>query len=461
MFVNLKTTRWAATFAALAIVTGSAKADLVLEDEINITSAQQAASQESARSSEREATRDILRTSEKQRATAAAEAPPEPVQTAPLQPQTVVQQQPMQIMQPMQMMQPMPVAQPAAVAVEVQNLSKSELLRRERVREELRNEDTLQERLEQLRLRDEQRRTEQLIGATPVSPSIGGGAVLMEQSVISPITERPGDRSDSLARTQASALSAPGAYSAPITSVSAGAPREEYGSEPSLVTISPRGGISNMRDTLSYTVNSRYSAGLGLGVEVSRNLSFEMGYTFTEFGVAPAYNSPLVQQVVAYQTGGMQSIQPFETMAMKQNVVDAGMKLHFLGRDAKLRPFLGGGAGYAKSFINLDQRVLNGAQQYFGYNIPSQDYRLSQVLGYLSTGFDLQLSKAISVGALVKYSSVLSARENQQLNQAAFLANNSYGYGAYNAENAQNVQFGGSVSRSSFYSITGGVTFSF
>ena len=57
---------------------------------------------------------------------------------------------------------------PAASTPEVQNLSKTELMRRERVRVELRNEDVLQERLEQLRLRDEKHRTDELIAGKPL-----------------------------------------------------------------------------------------------------------------------------------------------------------------------------------------------------------------------------------------------------------------------------------------------------
>ena len=44
-------------------------------------------------------------------------------------------------------------------------------MRRERTREELKNEDILQERLEELRLRDEKRRTDQLLGTTSQDPN--------------------------------------------------------------------------------------------------------------------------------------------------------------------------------------------------------------------------------------------------------------------------------------------------
>src|SRR4051812_40446870 len=52
----------------------------------------------------------------------------------------------------------------AAVQPEVQSQSRTELMRRERTRTELKNEDILQERLEELRLRDEKRRGQQLLG---------------------------------------------------------------------------------------------------------------------------------------------------------------------------------------------------------------------------------------------------------------------------------------------------------
>jgi hypothetical protein len=77
----------------------------------------------------------------------------------------------------------------------------------------------------------------------------------------------------------------------------------------------------------------------------------------------------------------------------------------------------------------------------------------------------------VSIGAQFKYYTVLSARENQSLNQAALAgyAPSGIGYGypvipAYGAvygADADKQVLGGSLARSSFYSITAGVSFAF
>jgi hypothetical protein len=97
----------------------------------------------------------------------------------------------------------------------------------------------------------------------------------------------------------------------------------------------------------------------------------------------------------------------------------------------------------------------------------AQDYEVSSFLGTLGTGFDVRLSKSVSVTAGFKFYKVLSARENTNLPN--------YGYGSYglvpggyypyagvtNGYDADKQYTGGSLARSSFYTITGGVTFSF
>lgn len=142
---------------------------------------------------------------------------------------------------------------------------------------------------------------------------------------------------------------------------------------------------------------------------------------------------------------------------MKQNVVDAALKLHLLGPDARLRPFIGGGAAWSKSYINYDQRIIDGLYQ-SGLNNLARDYEVYSILGSLSTGLDIRITKSISVGAQFEYYSVFTSRENQSLNNAAF-----YGYYGYSAAyaDADKQVLGGSLARSSFYTVTGGLNFTF
>ncbi len=335
--------------------------------------------------------------------------------------------------------------------VEVQNMSKSELLRRERLRAELKNEDILQERLEELRLRDEKRRTDEVLGHAP-QPELALAAPMKEEIVAAPVTDRPGQPTVAPAGVMASPVS---------DQVAVSRASAESSTEDKLVfSVMPRGGLSGMVNTNGLDVQGRYSAGLGIALGVSDNLTFEIGYAFSEYGVSLPWSNPYAQNFMA--TSGIYN-PSFPTLAMKQNVFDAGLRIYLLGPDSRLRPFIGAGAGYAKSFLNSDSRLQDLSGQ-FGYRNP--DYDVSSFLGILSAGLDVRLTKNISVGALFKYSAVLTARENQGLPYGYF-TNGLYspvGYGLnyMNPMVERDKQVAGtSLSRSGFYTIMGGVNFSF
>lgn len=346
-------------------------------------------------------------------------------------------------------------------------LSKMELLRRARVREELKNEDLLQGRLEELRLRDEQRRTEQLVGVlmagegapsgSAVTASTGSTAsVMKEEFVVPPVTERPGQTGESLPEiSQPQEASEQVALSSDLSTPEKG---------PALgvsLSVMPRAGISSMAGSYSFDIHSKYTAGVSIGVGVSDSMALEVGYAYTDFGVSLASTSPWVQNY-AYTHGYFN--RDFESYAMKQNVVDGGMKFQLLGPTAKVRPFVGGGAAYSKSFVNYDHRILesyDGSSSYSGGSEWASDYEISSFLGYLSTGMDIRLSPGISVGAVFKYYAVLSARES-----GAALASPAGGYQPYYGSYGTSPEFeklmvGSTLARASFYSILAGASFSF
>ena len=159
-----------------------------------------------------------------------------------------------------------------------------------------------------------------------------------------------------------------------------------------------------------------------------------------------------------------------DTLNMNQNVFEAGVKLSLLGPDSKVRPFIGGGGAYAKSYLNYTQQyqqMFNGGSLYSPYGLgmgnTSSDYELSQYLGYLDAGVDIKLSKTISIGASFKYYTVLSSSENGQLAYGGFYG---YGYGPYYGANSpllnqDKTMAGASLSASAFYTIAGDVSFVF
>lgn len=355
---------------------------------------------------------------------------------------------------------------------EVQRLSKSELLRRERMRAEMRNEDILQERLEELRLRDEKRRTEELLSRSAASSVAAvSPSQTLQEVVVAPVTEG-GPSSVAVASVSTgtgipnTASLSPSVVRAEHSSSSNGFTNEE---EEIRISLFPRTGLSEMTENSFYNVNGRYTVGLGVEVGVNDHVSFELGYAFSEYGVALSSANPWVSQYQSWN--GSYNPNSFESLALKQNIVDAGLKLHLLGSASRLRPFIGGGAAYSKSFINYDGRIVDYLYQ-VGLSNMARDYEVNSFLGYLSTGFDIQLSRSVSVGTAFKYYRVLTARENQGLNAMAFT-----GYPGYpgmvpqylhlqSQPPQQPVDFekatvGGSLARSSFFSITAGVSFEF
>jgi hypothetical protein len=241
---------------------------------------------------------------------------------------------------------------------------------------------------------------------------------------------------------------------APIAAdVSSSAVITEAGSneEKLSVMVSPRGGLASMSSVAGYTVQSRYSAGVELGVAASDHVSFGVGYSFSEYGVLINSSNPWVYNLQWY-TGTQEAI------AMKQNVIDATLKLHLLGPESRVRPYLGGGAAWSKSFINYDQRIIDGLYQ-SGLRDLARDYEAYSILGSVSTGLDIRITKSISVGAQFKYYTVVTSRETQSLNNAA-LSGYSYGYPAGYYDGDKQV-LGGSLARQAFYTVTGGLSFTF
>jgi len=400
-----------------------------------------------------------------------------------LQPQSAVMQAPQMAPAPVQVMQvpqqvqqpqyfaPQPAAYSAAVnpgeATEDSTMiSKSELVRRERMRTELRNEDVLQERLEELRLRDERRRSDELVSGQPITanPTVASAFGIQQQV---PTTERIGQMAQTapvmvqggqVAAVNPMPVSDAYGSSGIMTSSASAADYSER--EITIIYMQPRFGLTSFNDVTYYDIRSKYSAGLGLGLSVSDNLSFEVGYTYSEFGVAMNSTNPFaIGAQLQANTRGYTGL--FESVAMKQNIVDTGLKIHFLGPSAKLRPFIGGGGAYSRSFINFNQSVMAMMER---SGLPSPDYDMTQFLGFLSTGFDVRVNKSISIGAGFKYYTVLSSRQNQNLNnQALAYPNGAYipGYYALSMNDTDKQAVGGSLAQNTFYSVTGGVSFSF
>ncbi len=373
-----------------------------------------------------------------------------------------------------QVQAPLQVQTPSADPLEtpeVQAFTKAELMRRMRFRAEMKNDDFVQQRLEELRLRDEQRRADQLINGGPARLDADAASVAVQaplpplavETVQTPITERPG-------QPQAAPVAQPVQTPVAVVQVSSGAsspavsgssvlesegfaPREEK----LVIRLTPRAGVSSMRSPdANVLVRGRYSAGLSLGVEASESMTFELGYQFSEYGISlqPTYGSSWSSPTGTY-----------ESRALRQNLVDAGLKFYLLGTRSRLRPFVGGGGGWQRSFVNYDSRYRALVQAYYP-TVSVQDYEASSFIGQVSTGMDVRISKSISVGAQFRYNRVLGSNSSQQIPyNAMWGASGAYpgfGYGGAAAMTDSGNQIAGlQLQRASFYSVLAGVNFVF
>jgi len=393
---------------------------------------------------------------------------------------------------------PLP-AMPAAVAAtttvtETENMTKAELMRRERQRVELKNEDILQERLEELRLRDERRRSQELltagaVGATgslvappAVAPAPAVVVPLHDEIVVAPVMDRVSPPVMAPAMTPAVANTTVvvdrvgGTQAAPISSMAvpqmqmsvAPSGASEASSEKSGlgISVSPTAGMSNMVGQSGYfNIYPHFSGGIMASLGASDYFSFQVGYTYSQYGVAMASSNPwAVQQQQQAAALGQAN---FQTLNMNQNVFDAGVKVHLLGPDSRIRPFIGAGGAYAMSYINFTSSILSQMNATFRQNI-SPDYNVNNFLGYASGGMDFKISKNISVGAEFRYYLVLSATESNQLQNyygVMYGGYNPYAYGAYgsgvNSLNQDTQVAGGTLANNNFYSVLGHVTFTF
>jgi len=346
--------------------------------------------------------------------------------------------------------------------------SKAELLRRERMRNELQNEDLLQARLEDLRLKDEEKRIDGMFGKSGKKTdeenyeSPYATATAVDTYQVGPVAQaNPPAPQDQYVYTQA----APVPMASEVDSSKTGEDEVSF-------YVSPRAGISDFSDNSSYKIDSRFAAGIGMGFTVSDYFSIEGGYTYSEYDVSlqdnygfqPAWSG----YVAPYGNQYPYNNANYNEVVMKQNVFDTIFKLHLMSRKSKFRPFIGAGLGYGKSFINYDERTLQWLKAYD----PSQakDYTLSQYLGILTAGIDVQVSDSVAVGLTGRFYNVFSAKEDGPLyNYAFYNPGNSYNNGGFlppppgfnNYTNDQKALVTGSLAESNFFNVSLGVNFTF
>lgn len=195
-----------------------------------------------------------------------------------------------------------------------------------------------------------------------------------------------------------------------------------------------------------YNIDSRYTAGFEIEMDLDSNFSLALGYAYSQYNIGLASSSPFVG---FYQPYGY-NYQNSQTLGYNQNVFTGIARLYLMPSEKKFRIFGGAGAGYNLGYLNYRQTNNGYGYQYYGYNNGVNDYEVKSWLGILNAGATLNVSDSVSIGADFRYALVFSSSENAPLNNYAF------GYNGFNyGTTGDQAVVGGSLANENFYSILG------
>ncbi|HRK01630.1 MAG TPA: OmpW family outer membrane protein [Oligoflexia bacterium] len=348
-----------------------------------------------------------------------------------------------------------PVAAPRIE--ERRQITRSEAMRRHRLREELKNEDLLTQKLEELRLKDEMKRTDQIMVSGVEKSNAAESSTLVEQRVGSAATD-PALASPATGTTP---IAGPGASASSVdgTMVAVDAPKSEDDEAlEGRVSIMPRVGLSSITGSM-YDVESKFATGITIGVDATDHIGFQAGYTFAKYSIG-AGNTLMYPN--SFNTGYLQKLN------MNDNVIDLGVKGNLLGRKSRVRPFVGAGLAYRKGYVNYDDRTLDYIKRVNPYG--ASDVEISGFSGYLEAGLEFRITKAISLVGMFRYYNIFTSSQTNPLNPYAFIGSNGYngglyygglGYNGYGYNQDSKSSAGDALAKNNFYQLSAGVSISF
>ena len=166
--------------------------------------------------------------------------------------------------------------------------------------------------------------------------------------------------------------------------------------------LSPVAGIASVMGNATVDVAPQYAFGARAGLLVSDSILVEGGYTYSLMNTS----APL--------SGMLSGTVPNNVLALKQNAMDAGVKLFFLGRDSRFRPFVGAGLGYTTSALSYAQTYTGGASSQY-----STDFMIHQFQGAGQLGAEFAFTRNIVATAAFKLSGVITSSDSMSDANAA------------------------------------------
>ena len=315
-----------------------------------------------------------------------------------------------------------PIAVTSPVVVQSERLVKaSEKSKEKRGFQESMNNELVIQKLEEKRLREEEKLTAAInkkFTLEDEEPAGTAAPVMKEELVVKPINEAGSSyQMSSAPKAEASAAKpivqdqvSVNQSSTSISVAPVGKPEGEKAAK-SGVSITPKAGLSTISNN-SYEISPRFALGAALGFDVSDNVGVELGYTYGENALRLNYNPA---SYGSYYNPYVSQSQ--RELVYKNNTFDFGMKLYITDRDAKVRPFVGGGAAYSVGFVNYDSRTIQEFQA-AGASFNATDYQLNQFQGMLQGGIEFKIGSNVSLGATYKFLKPLSSSESDDGLQA-------------------------------------------
>lgn len=309
---------------------------------------------------------------------------------------------------------------------EKSNTSRLDVLRRERVRQEVKNEDALQEKLEELRLRDEQKRMQEVMsGQIPqnLTPT-AQGSIRNEQF------------DDQLRLTSASVS------------------RSDYSTRSVLWQVTPRAGLMALTGDSAYRSSPRGSLGIAVGAAAGDVFAGELGFNFAQHGINYASSVPGNVANATNLTGNA------DVYTLRQNMIEVVGKGYLYNRENRFRPFAAAGIAHNSSTLKTDSRYVDSIRQIYaqsgnrGAAPVTDDVNYKQWMGIIGAGLDYQFSEMIAASVQGRYYGVMNSR----ITGLQGLGN------SFDEEINGNIardNLARAISRSSMFAINAGVTVTF
>lgn len=242
--------------------------------------------------------------------------------------------------------------------------SASQRIEKMRKQLEKKNEEMVSKRIEDMRIKEEQKLAKKL------QKAFNGGNL---------------GNVDEVSTVQA----------APAKVVAAAPVVEETKEEIKRNKISPTFGVTNFSgDKIDF--ESKMTIGIQGESLLNDHISLGLGISYAAMDIQDQTNT----------FGGYNNLGRGREINFTAMNVDLLGKFYITGADRKIRPYVGGGLGYARSSLKYAQ---NDPMVFNGYNIGDESQKFSNFTGSISTGAEVNFTNTVGLSVDLKYARALTS----------------------------------------------------